>query len=235
MQMQPKRWTVLLRSKRFWAVVTTLVVCAILLHDKVNVAVIRAEADKLPGWLCFLLLTVLPLVGCPVGVLHAAAGLRFGMLLGMALVCLSIFLQLLASYGLVHWKRDFFNRHFAAVRRRIPKGADVPVTVFTMLIPGAPFFAQNYALALIAIPFRIYLAICLPMHSVRSTVAVMLGDQSDKLTVGRVLFLLAYGAAVLMASWWALRRLRTKLGVPQPTDSGRTQRESGGSGEREQK
>jgi uncharacterized membrane protein YdjX (TVP38/TMEM64 family) len=234
MLMQPKRWTAVFRSKRFWAVVAILAVCAILLHDKVNIDVVREEADKLPGWLCFLLLTLLPLVGCPVGVLHAAAGLRFGMLLGMALVCLSIFLQLLASYGLVHWKRDFFARHFASVRRKIPKGAHVPVTVFTMLIPGAPFFAQNYSLALIGVPFRIYLAICLPLHTARSTIAVMLGDQSDKLTVGRVLLVLAYGAAILMASWWALRRLRTKLGVPQPAGNGRTQRGSGGSGELEQ-
>lgn len=215
-----KRW---LKSPRFWAIAAAVVTCAVLLHDKVDLKAVHEEAEKLPGWLCFIALTCLPLVGFPVNILHAAAGLRFGIPLGMTLVAVSIFIQLLASYGLVHWNRGFFERHFGWVRKKFPKGAHAPVTVFAMLIPGAPYFAQNYGLALIAVPFRLYIAICLPMHVVRSTVSVFIGDQSDNLTVGRVLFLLAYGAAVLAASWWALRRLRAKLGAPRRADSDRTQ------------
>jgi len=217
------RWTDWLRSKRLWLIVVTVAVCLILLHEKVSIEEVRAEAEKLPGWLCFLLLTLLPLVGCPVNILQAAAGLRFGLWPGLPLVWLSIALQLLASYGLVHWQREFFARHLESIRRKIPPGAHAPVTVFTMLIPGAPFFAQNYALALIGIPFRLYIAICLPMHAARSSIAVMIGGESHDLTPGKVLLILAYGAAILASSWWALRRLRTKLGDRRRAENDRKQ------------
>ena len=194
-----------------------------LLYHKVDLESVRETAQKLPGWVAFLLLTVLPLVGFPASVLHVATGIRFGVGLGLVLVWCSILLQLLASYGLVHWNRKFFERRFKAVRDRIPKGAHAPVTVFTMLIPGAPYFAQNYTLPLIGVPFRIYLGICLPMHCARSSIAVILGGQTHNLTPGRVLGMVAYAAVILTASWWALRRLKTTLGDQSPAENGRKQ------------
>ena len=214
----------ILRSRRFWAIAAVVIAGLALLYHQIDIESVRAEAAKLPGWLCFLLLTVLPLFGFPASVLHVGAGLRFGIPLGLALVWISILLQLLASYALVHWHREFFARHLQSIRKRIPKGAHAPVTVFTMLIPGAPYFAQNYTLPLIGVPLRLYLVICLPMHAVRSSVAVIFGGQSHVLTVGRVLLILAYGALVLGASWWALQRLRSKLGDRPTAESGRKQR-----------
>ncbi len=194
-----------------------------LLYHQVDLEVVRTSAARLNGVAAFLLLAVLPLVGFPASVLHVAAGIRFGVPLGLALVWLSILLQLLASYALVHWQRAFFNRRFKSVRAQIPRGAHVPVTVFTMLIPGAPYFAQNYTLPLIGVPLRLFLSICLPMHAARSSVAVIFGGQSHQLTPGRGLLILAYAAVILTASWWALRRLRTTLGDRPPTGSGRKQ------------
>lgn len=194
-----------------------------LLYTQVDLDLVRAKAEELPGWLCFLFLILLPLVGFPANVLHIGAGLRFGVPLGLTLVWISILLHLLVSYGLVHWNRTFFARHFKSIREKIPKGAHAPVTVFTMLIPGAPYFAQNYTLPLIGVPLRLYVGICLPMHAARSTVAVILGDQSHDFTLGRVLGLAAYVALILVASWWALRRLKTTLGHRSPAAGGRKQ------------
>lgn len=221
--MKPKRWTAYLRSPRLWLVVVTVAFLLILLHHEVTLEEVRAEAEKLPGWLCFLLLVLLPLVGFPVNVLHVAAGLRFGLWPGLPLVWLSIFIQLIASYGLVRWRREFFARRLKWIRRKIPSGSHVAVTVFTMLIPGAPYFAQNYAVALIGVPLRLYLGICLPLHAARSSIAVMIGGESHNLTTGKVLLILAYGAAILGASWWALRRLQAKLGDRPRADSDRKQ------------
>lgn len=200
-----------------------VVVGLALLYHQVDIDSVRAKAEELPGWVCFLLLIGLPLVGFPANVLHVGAGLRFGVPLGLTLVWLSILLHLLISYSLVHWNRAFFARHFKSIRQKIPKGAHAPVTVFTMLIPGAPYFAQNYTLPLIGVPLRLYLGICLPMHAARSTVAVILGGQSHGLTLGRALGLLAYAALILTASWWALRRLKTTLGHRSPAAGGRKQ------------
>lgn len=213
----------LLRSKRFWvAAVVVLAGCA-LLYQRIDIDAVRAAASKLNGGLAFALLTVLPLVGFPVSVLHVAAGVRFGVPLGLALVWCSILLQLLASYGLVRWKRRFFAHRFKSIREKIPKGAHASVTVFTMLIPGAPFFAQNYTLALIGVPFRLYVGICLPMHAARSSIAVILGGEAQHLTPARVLLILLYAATILAASWWAFRRIRSTLGDRPTVASGRKQ------------
>lgn len=223
MRKPPQPWTAFLRTPRFWIVAVALVGGLALLYHKVDLEDVREYAQRLPGPVAFLLLTVLPLVGLPASVLHVATGIRFGVPLGLVLVWTSILLQLLASYGLVHWNRKFFERRFKAIRERIPKGAHAPVTVFTMLIPGAPFFAQNYTLPLIGVPFRLYLGICLPMHAARSSIAVILGGQSHALTPGRVLGIAAYAAVILTASWWALRRLKTTLGDQSPEGSDRKQ------------
>jgi uncharacterized membrane protein YdjX (TVP38/TMEM64 family) len=211
------------RSVRFWVTVAAVVAGIALLYHQVDLDQVRDTAEKLNGGVAFALLTLLPLVGFPVSVLHVAAGVRFGVPLGLALVWLSILLQLLACYGLVHWKRRFFAKRFKSLRDKVPKGAHASVTVFTMLIPGAPFFAQNYTLALIGVPLRLYLPICLPMHAARSSIAVILGGESQHLTPARLLLLLLYVAAVLGASWWAWRRIRSTLGDRPVVASGRKQ------------
>jgi uncharacterized membrane protein YdjX (TVP38/TMEM64 family) len=221
--MKKRQWPAVLRSPRLWLAVAVIVVGLALLHQQIDIETVRAKAAQLPGWLCFLLLAVLPLLGFPANILHIGAGLRFGVPLGLALVWLSIAIHLLASYGLVRWQRAFFSRRFKKIRQKIPKGGHAPVTVFTMLIPGAPYFAQNYILPLLGVPLRLYLGICLPMHAARSAVAVILGGESHNLTPWRVIAILAYVAAILTASWWALRRLKTSLGDQSPAAGGRKQ------------
>ena len=204
--------------------ITVVVAAGIgLLYHQVDLETVRTKAAELNGGVAFLLLTILPLAGFPVTVLHIAAGMRFGIPLALGLVWASILLQLLASYALVRWQRAFFTRRFKSVRDRIPPGGHLPVTVFTMLIPGVPYFAKNYTLPVIGVPLRLYLGVCLPLHAARSSVAVLFGGQTHQLTTGRVLLILAYGAAILAASWWALRRLRTKLGDRRAKGNGRKQ------------
>src|SRR4029077_5828666 len=104
----------------------------------------------------FALLVVLPLIGVPASMLHVAAGIRFGAPLGFGLVVVSIALQLLASYAIVHTWRSHFekSRWLDRVRKRIPTGAQTSVCAFTVLLPGAPFAAVNYVLPLLGVPLR---------------------------------------------------------------------------------
>lgn len=221
--LHPKRWPPLLRTGRFWIVAGLTVTALILLHREFDLKTVHAHASRMNGPLAFSLLTILPLIGFPASVLHVVAGMRFGVPLGLALVNLSILLQMLASFALVRWQRKFFAARFKTVRERIPPGSHAAVTVFTMLIPGAPYCAQNYVLPLLGVPLRIYLGIGLPLHAARTIIAVVFGDQSDQLTVGRVLLMLVYTVLVGLASWWALRRLQAKLGDQPPAGNGRRQ------------
>jgi uncharacterized membrane protein YdjX (TVP38/TMEM64 family) len=186
------------------------------LYGQISVSELAALAERLNGWLVFAGVLVLPLVGFPVSVLHLLAGMRWGIPEGMALVTASIFLQLLASHGVVQMARPLFARRLGNVRRRIPHGAHGPVSLFTMLLPGVPYFAKNYVLPLIGVPLRTYMAWCFPLHSLRATVPVIFGDQADELTPLRVVLYGVYGAAILLACAWVFRRLRGQIGDRPP-------------------
>lgn len=191
-----------------------------------DIEAVHREAGRLNGGLAFALLVFLPLIGFPASVLHVAAGIRFGGKLGIALVALSILLQLLASYAIVHVWRARLDRSpwLRRVRERLPEGAHASVCVLAVLLPGAPYAAVNYCLPLIGVPLRTYLFCCLPVHTLRSTVTVLLGHQSGHLTGGRLAVLAAYALLIFAASWWTYRRVRSQLGDPPPAANDRKPR-----------
>lgn len=212
-----------------WGKIASFVIVAgiigLLLYHRLDVDAVHAQAERLNGGAAFALLVVLPLIGFPASLLHVAAGIRFGAVTGLALVSLSILLQLLASYALVHRWRPFFEqaRWLKKVRDRIPEGAHAGVCVFTLLLPGAPFAAVNYTLPLLGVPLRTFLLCAWPLHTLRSTVTVLFGDQSAHLTATRLAVLVGYALLIVAASWWMYRRLQSQFSGPPSTASGRKQ------------
>jgi uncharacterized membrane protein YdjX (TVP38/TMEM64 family) len=211
----------LLKSWRTWVIAIPLIVGFYFLSRAIDIDTVHTYAKKLNGGVAFVLLTVLPLVGFPVSILHVSAGIKFGVVRGLLLVDLSIILQLLASYGLVHWRRKYFERKFKDVREQIPAGAHGPITLFTLLLPGVPYFAKNYVLPVIGVPLRTYLTWAFPIHAARSAVAVILGDESDHLTPARIAVMVCYGVAVVAGSWWAFRRIKAQVGGRPKAAGGR--------------
>jgi uncharacterized membrane protein YdjX (TVP38/TMEM64 family) len=195
------------------AIIIGVLVCvaAALLYRKFDIDTVHEYASGLNGVVVFLLLTVLPLFGFPVTVLHVVVGMRFGIPLGLTLAAISITLQLLASYLLVHFFREKFARRLEPVRQRIPKTAHGSMCLFTMLLPGVPYFAKNYVLPLLGVPFRTYLLVCLPIHIIRSSIAIIFGEMSDDLTPTRITCLVLYFAATFSVSWWMFRRMRAQV------------------------
>jgi uncharacterized membrane protein YdjX (TVP38/TMEM64 family) len=212
-----------------WRQIATIAVAvgvvAALFHRVIDIDAVHAEADRLPAGVVFALLLILPLFGFPVSLLHVAAGIRFGVALGLAVVALSILLQLLASYAIVRRWRKYFERArwVAKLRRRLPHGAHASVSVFTVLLPGAPYSAINYVLPLLGVPLRTFLLCAFPIHTLRSTVTVTFGDQSDQLTAGRLAVLLVYALLIVGAMWWAYHRLQSRLSGPPPAGGDRKQ------------
>ena len=198
---------------------------SIVLYSRIDVQAVHEQAARFNGGIAFGLLLVLPLIGFPASVLHVAAGVRFGAGAGLALVSLSILFQLLASYALVRlWRHRFERaRWVRKIRERIPDGAHASVCVFTLLLPGAPYAAVNYVLPLIGVPLRTFVACGWPLHSLRSTVTVVFGDQSDQLTVARLAILLVYALMIAAVSWWTYRRLQSRLEDPPPMAGDRKQ------------
>lgn len=204
--------------------VTVALVALVLLYRRIDMTALHLAAEGVNGGLVFGLMTVLPMAGFPVSVAHAVAGVRFGFGPGLALVSLSIVLQLVASYALVKAMPKLFARHLKPLRERLPKGAHAPVTQFTMLLPGVPFFAQNYVLPLVGVPLGIYLQWSIPIHIAKSAIGVVFGDMSDDLTPLRIGGFAVYAIFITVACTWAFRRLQARMAAPSATKTVRRKR-----------
>ena len=187
-------------------------------YNHIDVAAINAKAAELNGLAVFAGIVVLPLAGFPVTVTHAVAGVRFGIGWGFVLVALATLCQLLASYGLVKLAPGFFARRLEPLRRRLPKGAHTSLTLFTMLLPGAPYFAQIYVLPLVGVPLGTFLLLSLPLNVARCIVGVTFGDMSAHLTPGRLAGFAAYAIGITLACAWAFQRLQRKM-KDQPAEA----------------
>ncbi len=215
-----------LDRRKLIAIALVIVACAAIafLYSRLDIAEIHRRSEAINGVLVFVLMTVLPLFGFPVTVTLAVAGLRFGLPLGLALVSLSIVLQLLASYALVKLSPKMFARHFEPLRKRLPEGAYTPVTQFTLLLPGVPYFAKNYVLPLIGVPLGTYMLWGVPIHIARSIVSIAFGDMSDNLTPLRILGFAAYFVVITVTCTWSFRRLQAQMKDQQSTAGGRKRR-----------
>jgi uncharacterized membrane protein YdjX (TVP38/TMEM64 family) len=213
------------RRKIITAVVVVLACVALaLLYRQIDIEALHARAQEVNGALVFVLMTVLPLVGFPVSVCHAVAGVRFGLGPGVALVALSILLQMLASYALVKAVPKFFARRMEPFRKKLPKTAHGPLTVFTMVLPGVPYFAQNYVLPLVGVPLGTYLLWGWPIHILKSVVGIVFGDMSDDLTPARIAGFAAYAIFITATTAWAFRRLQAQMKDRRPAANGRKRR-----------
>lgn len=169
---------------------------------------LHERAGDFNGGVVFLALMVLPLVGVPVSVMHALTGAKFGLPLGLTLVAVSIAFQVAVSYLIVKAAPGFFKRRFAWLHDRLPRAAHRSLTLFIMLLPGAPYFAQNYVLAGAGVPFRIYFGYAFTIHVARSLIGVIFGEWSGDLTPGRAAVFAAYFIGITLTCGLAFRRLR---------------------------
>lgn len=202
------------RNKRIWrwvALAVLLCVGVAVLSSKIDVHDVHERTAQMNGAVVFILIVLLPLFGFPVTVMHMLAGIRWGTGMGLALVAASILLQLLASYGLVHVFRPLFEKRLAPLRKRLPKTAHRNLTLFTMLLPGVPYFAKNYVLPLAGVPLRTYLLWSFPLHVLRSSIGVLFGDASDELNAQRIAAFAAYFVVIALVCTWSFRRLQRQV------------------------
>ncbi len=222
---RPRRRRITPRQYAMGAVGVVMVVVLIVFYRHIDMTALHARAEAMNGLALFGLATLLPLVGFPVSVLHAVVGARFGIAYGMPIVAGTILLQMLASHGLVRLFPALFARRLEPLRKRLPSGTYRPVTLFTLLLPGAPFFAQNYVLPLIGVPLRTFLAWGLPIHIVRSVIGVLFGHLSDHLTPWRIAGFVLYTMTVVAGCALAFRRLQKAMQDRPPEEGDRTRDE----------
>jgi uncharacterized membrane protein YdjX (TVP38/TMEM64 family) len=209
--MQLVRWRLTPKQYVLVGLSVSVLVGMALFYRQIDVAALHRKAEAMNGFLVFAAIVVLPLIGFPVSIVHAVAGLRFGVGWGFVLVALAILLQLLGAYGLVKLAPGFFEKKLEPFRKRLPAGTHTPVTIFTMLLPGVPYFAQIYVLPLVGVPLGTFLLWSLPINVARSVVGVAFGDIADQLTPLRLAGFGAYFVIITVTCSWAFRWLRRKM------------------------
>jgi len=118
-----------------------------------------------------------------------------------------------------HWicqtvLREPLQRYLAKRNHRlphVPEGEDVSVAAMAALVPGLPYFARNYLLALTDVPLRVYFWVCLPIYVVRSFVAIMLGDLGTEPDRGTLVLLVAVYAVKLSICAYLIWRIRRRI------------------------
>lgn len=167
------------------------------------------------------LTTILPIAAFPISIVYLLVGARFGPVTGLLMVSVITALHLLGT----HWIARSFLRaplqRFVERRRHhvpeVPPGENFAVSLMVMLAPAIPYFVRNYVLALSGIPLRIYFFVALPIHLLRSYVALFLGDFGNEPSRRALVFLgIFYGTKLSIFAcvlWWLRRRHKRKAAL----------------------
>lgn len=192
-----------------------------LLWGQIDFDDVHTWAEHIDPWVLFAALALLPLFTFPVTPLNVVAGIRFGLVGGLAMVAGAIVVQHVLAFGCARILPKMMKRRLEPLQRRLPRHAQGDAAVFASLLPGAPYWAQLYVLPLIGLPFLTYILISAPLHMVRSITAVIAGRMSEDLSLGWGIALVVYSVCLIAACFFAGRRLKQKYGdgsspVPSP-------------------
>lgn len=202
-------------------IVVALIALGIALVTRFGVAGLQDKLIALDPFVAIAAMALLPLVGFSVAVVYVVAGAKFGVWIGGAVIIGITAVHLIGSHliarsmlrgPLERWMHRR-NRHLPA----FPASENRAVAVMAALMPGLPYFARNYALALTSIPLRVYFWVCLPLYVIRSYVTLALGDLSRDGSREKLLWLVAIYVVKLSICAYLLQRLRRRLKGFHPT------------------
>lgn len=183
------------------------------------------QVMTLGPWPAFAALVVLPLVGFPLSVLALAAGLRFGLGPALLLMAPALTLHLLFSYVAGRrWLAAPLHRWLARydfTLPRAPAGESFSVALLVNLVPGPPYFAKNYLLAVADLPFRPYFCAGLIANLLNTSMGILAGDFLRLMTPVRGTFLTLYVVLISVLCHRLIRHLRRRAPVPSPASAAR--------------
>lgn len=171
------------RRRRRWpwvalGVVGALAIAALFFFTELEWHDVQRAMMELNTPATIALMAILPLGGFSVSLVYVMAGAKFGLGLGGIVVAGITAFHLLASHGIARGAlRKPLERWFGKRRHHlphIPADDDVAASLLTALVPGIPYVARNYFLALAGVPLRIYFWICLPIYVAHAYTALFL-------------------------------------------------------------
>ena len=166
-------------------------------------------------WPFFVAMALLPAVGFPMAVFTVTAGEVFGPTLGVGTVIACAIGAQIANMTLCYWIAGHALRPWVARLAAwfgyalpvVPSGSAWEIVLLVRIIPGLPFFAQNYLLGLARIPFGIYLLISSLVHAGLVVGAILAGDALARgdpwaLAAGELMILVAVAIVFHLRRRW---------------------------------
>ena len=150
-----------------------------LYRGNLNRESIVAFSERLPAFWVIVAFLVLPLCGMPIRIMLILAGFRFGFAGGMVLSVIGLPLHNFAAYFIAHGSfrdavRGFLKRSGYAIPPIQPRHR-IWFTAVVAAIPGPPYFAKLYLLALTDLPLRVFVGVGAPIYTALSVVPVGIG------------------------------------------------------------
>jgi len=202
------RW----RSLIILAIAVAAIVALVFIWSALDWRQVTHVIERLDPLVVFVLMAVLPLAGFSISVVYLVAGAKFGPLGGGAVIAAATAIHLLAA----NWIGRGFLR--APIERllekrkhhlpHMPPGENVAFATLAVLVPGLPYFARNYLLAITEVPLRIYFWVCLPLYVAHSYLTILVGDFGRNLDRTTLLILgTVYGLKLAICAYliWRIR------------------------------
>lgn len=178
-------------------------------RGRLNQESIVAFSERLPAFWVIAGFLILPLCGVPVRIMLILAGFRFGFAGGMVLSAFGLLWHNLATYFIARGSfrnavRDFLKRSGYAIPP-VQARHRIWLTGVVAAIPGPPYFAKLYLLALTDLPLRIFVGVGAPIYIVLSVVPVGIGGAVVEYEA-KWAYLLAFGFVLITVIGLWLRK-----------------------------
>jgi uncharacterized membrane protein YdjX (TVP38/TMEM64 family) len=197
-----------------WSIVIACLVIIGVLSHSFSLRTIHSWGVHMNGWLLFLLMSLLPLVGVPMSILCVMAGAKFGPWEGLAVTAAGVVINLVSSWWIARkWLRGPMEKLLQKTHYKKPKlqkGEYAGICLLTALVPGPSYTLKNYFLALSNLPFRLIFWIGLPAHLFAMSPGVLFGNFSGSMSPLKAGFLIAYTLLLVGVSQYLVRRIRKR-------------------------
>ncbi|MDB6168044.1 MAG: associated Golgi protein [Verrucomicrobia bacterium] len=169
-------------------------------------------------WPFFGAMALLPLLGFPISPFTLAAGPVFAPVLGLERVILFALLAVVANVALSYWiaaraLRPLVMRIVKSFGHTLPEiqpNATWPVILLIRIVPGPPFFLQNYLLGLARVPFGIYMLVSTVVPAAYLAAVIVFGDAfmrgDRRAMIGAGLIFLVAGAILHLTRRFLARK-----------------------------
>ena len=143
----------------------------------------------------------LPALGVPITPFYLYAGVFYPYPKAFLVCGISIFLNMVVSYGIAHTSLAGVIRSILKkqnwINRLMDKNNHLNLTLTLRIIPGIPYVLQNYAIAIAGVPFLMYIIWSMAIQSLYMAAWLYIGNAGaeaslPKLSVALIVLLLLF-------------------------------------------